>query len=231
MSADAEIRPAAHGTRIRAGWIVAALAAAALLGAGIGVVVHLMRGTGSSAATASTPLRNGLHGEATWAVGVRPAPPITTLVDQTGHRFSLASLHGHTAALVFFDSYCNQACPLEGRAIAAAERALPAAERPVLVVVSVNPRDTPTSTRRAVRKWGLAGLTSWHWLRGTHAVLAHVWKAYHIFVAPPANGDIAHTEALYLIDRRGDERSAYLYPFAPRFVTGDLGKLSRGGRS
>ena len=36
------------------------------------------------------------------------------------------------------------------------------------------------------------------------------------------DGDISHTEALYLIDRRGDERSGYLYPFVPRFVTLDL---------
>ena len=51
----------------------------------------------------------------------------------------------------------SQECPLAGRALAAAERALPAAQRPVLVVVSVNPQDTPASVRAAVRSWGLAG--------------------------------------------------------------------------
>ena len=96
----------------------------------------------------------------------------------------------------------------------------------MLVIVSVNPRDTATSTRAAVRKWGLAGVAPWHWLRGTHAGLATVWRDYHIFVAPPRDGDIAHTEALYLIDRRGDERSGYLYPFVPRFVTLDLRTLA-----
>jgi cytochrome oxidase Cu insertion factor (SCO1/SenC/PrrC family) len=231
MSTDAEIRPSPQSSRLRAGWIATALAAAALLGVGIGVAVRLSRDSSTSAPAASTPLRNGLHGQATWAAGALPAPPISTLVDQAGRRFSLASLHGRTVTIAFFDSYCTQACPLEGRALAVAERSLPVAERPVLVVVSVNPRDTPASTRRAIHKWGLAGVAGWHWLRGTHALLARVWKAYHIFVAPPANGDIAHTEALYLIDRRGDERSAYLYPFAPRFVTGDLATLSRSGRS
>jgi cytochrome oxidase Cu insertion factor (SCO1/SenC/PrrC family) len=92
----------------------------------------------------------------------------------------------------------------------------------VLVVVSINPLDTPASTRTAARKWGLARVSAWHWLRGNHAQLAPVWKAYHIFVAPPRHGDISHTEALYLIDHSGDERSGYLYPFAPRFVTLDL---------
>ena len=55
-------------------------------------------------------------------------------------------------------------------------------------------------------------------------------RAYHIYVAPPANGDISHTEALYLIDRRGDERSGYLYPYAPGFVAPDLGVLAGGSR-
>ncbi len=170
MSTGVEIRPSPRGSRLHAGWIVAGLAAAALLGVGIGVAVHLARGSSTSAPAASIPLRNGLHGEATWAAGALAAPLITTLDDQTGRRFSLASLRGRTVAIALFDSFCTQACPLEGRALAAAERSLPAAERPAL-------------------------------------------------------------EALYLIDRQGDERSAYLYPFAPRFVTGDLATLSRSGRS
>jgi cytochrome oxidase Cu insertion factor (SCO1/SenC/PrrC family) len=172
----------------------------------------------------------GLHGQATWAAGTHPAPAIAALRDQSGRMFSLGSLHGRNVAMAFFDSHCNQACPLEGRALASAERSLPAAQRPVLVVVSVNPHDTAASTRAAVRKWGLAGVAPWHWLRGTHAELARVWSDYHIFVAPPRDGDIVHTEALYLIDRRGDERSGYLYPFVPRFVTLDLRTLASSER-
>jgi cytochrome oxidase Cu insertion factor (SCO1/SenC/PrrC family) len=173
--------------------------------------------------------RHGLDGQATWAAGTRPAPAMAGLPDQTGRRFSLASLHGHTVAIVFFDSHCHQECPLEGRALASAERGLPAAQRPVLVAVSVNPQDTPASVRRAVQSWGLAGLAPWHWLMGSRARLSTVWRAYHIYVAPhPVNGDIGHTEAVYLVDRRGYERSAYLYPFATRFVTHDLRALGAG---
>ncbi len=90
---------------------------------------------------------------------------------------------GARVAIEFFDSHCKSACPLAGRALAASERALPAAQRPVLVVVSVNPQDTRASVRAAIRSWGLAGLAPWHWLMGTHAQLAPVWAAYHIFVA------------------------------------------------
>jgi cytochrome oxidase Cu insertion factor (SCO1/SenC/PrrC family) len=71
----------------------------------------------------------------------------------------------------------------------------------------------------------------WHWLMGTRKQLAPVWAAYHIYVSPhPVDGDIEHTEALYLVDRRGDMRSGYMYPFVSGFVTGDLRTLaaSRG---
>lgn len=231
IDAGAGIEAGGLRRRRLAPWIALGLCAAVAAGVGLGAGLHRLRGdhgllAGQRPATAVQRPANGLHGQATWAAGVKPAPAITTLRDQSGRVFSLGSLHGRTVAMAFFDSYCKQACPLEGRALAAAEQSLPAAQRPVLVVVSVNPRDTPASTRDAVRKWGLAGVAPWHWLRGTHAQLARVWRDYHIFVAPPRNGDISHTEALYLIDRRGDERSGYLYPFLPRFVTLDLRKLA-----
>lgn len=213
---------------------IGVLVCAAVAGLAIGVAVHfLLRGShpataGAPAAIVSAPKApDGLHGQATWAAGQAAAPAIRTLRDQTGQRFALSSLRGHTVVIAFFDSHCNQACPLEGRAIAAAERSLPAGEQPVNVLVSVNPRDTPASVRAAARRWGLTGSGGWHWLMGTHAELARVWKAYRIFVAPPRGGDIAHTEAIYVVDRRGDQRSGYLYPFAPRFVGADLRFLAR----
>ena len=205
--------------------IAVALGAAALAGLGIGVGVHALS-TGSAPATSPLTGRYGMHGEASWAAGAHPAPAIDTLRDQSGRLFSLASLRGRTVAVVFFDSHCHQECPLEGRALAAAERSLPAAQRPVLVAVSVNPLDTPASAASATRSWGLAGTAPWHWLIGTRRELAPVWAAYHIFVSPrPVHGDIVHTEALYLVDRRGYQRSAYLWPFADRFVTLDLRTL------
>jgi cytochrome oxidase Cu insertion factor (SCO1/SenC/PrrC family) len=199
-------------------------------GLAIALLVHSLAG-GHASAPSIARTNSPLHGQATWAERTRPAPAIAGLHDQTGRTFSLASLRGHTIALAFFDSHCNQACPLEGRALAIAESSVPAAQRPVLVVVSVNPRDTAASSRAAARKWHLAQVSAWHWLRGSKAELARVWKAYHIFVAPPRNGDITHTEALYLIDQHGYERSGYLYPFLPRYVADDLRYLDRSGGS
>jgi cytochrome oxidase Cu insertion factor (SCO1/SenC/PrrC family) len=201
-----------------------ALLVAGALGIAIGIGLALLHSPASSSVTAPA-----LHGEATWAPGARPAPAIASLRDQSGRAFSLAALRGHTVVIAFMDSRCTAACPLEGRALAAAEQALPAGQRPVLVAVSVNPLDTQASARAAARKWGLAGLGTWHWLMGSRRALARVWAAYRIAVQIPAHGDIVHTEALYLLDRHGDERSGYLYPFMPQFVRGDLALLSRGG--
>lgn len=206
--------------------IAGAVLIAGVLGLGVGFGVHRLT-AGSTAKPAIVSTRFGMHGQAAWAAAARPAPVIDTLRDQTGRLFSLASLRGHTVALVFFDSHCKSQCPLEGRELAAAERGLPAAQRPVLVAVSVNTLDTPASARRAITAWGLATIAPWHWLMGTRATLTQVWHAYHIFVGPQVAGDVIHTEAMYLIDKQGFERSAYLYPFGQRFVVDDLRTLGR----
>ncbi len=136
--------------------IAAVLAGAILLGVAAGFGSHLLLTAGRAPAAVQTaePL---FDGEATWAAGARPAPAIDTLRDQNGHLFSLASLHGRPVAIEFFDSHCKQECPLAGRALAAAERPLPRAERPVLVVVSVNPLDTPREHPRRGQGLGPGG--------------------------------------------------------------------------
>ncbi|HEY1520725.1 MAG TPA: SCO family protein [Solirubrobacteraceae bacterium] len=231
MEAGAGIQPGSPAERPRSAHVVAVLSVAALLGVATAVVGHFVLAKPTHAAAPAPAIvtqRFGLDGQAAWAAGTRPAPAITALRDQNGRVFSLASLRGRTIAMTFFDSHCTQECPLEGRALAAAERSLPAAERPVLVAVSVNPQDTPASARAAAKAWGLSAVAPFHWLMGTPAELRRVWNEYHIDVGKAVNGDIPHTEALYLIDARGDERSGYLWPFVSRSVTHDLTVLAPG---
>jgi protein SCO1/2 len=197
-----------------------------LLGLGVGVGLHLLLERPASA-VAGKAGASRLDGEATWAAGARPAPAIGNLRDQSGRLFSLSSLRGRTVVIAFLDSHCTQACPREGRALAAAEAAVPRAQRPTLVAISVNPLDTPASARAALRKWGLAQVAAWHWLMGARARLAPVWRVYHEFVYAPPHGDIVHTESLLLLDRHGNERSGYLYPFVPGSVAHDLRILAK----
>jgi cytochrome oxidase Cu insertion factor (SCO1/SenC/PrrC family) len=218
---DAGTRPAAAPARV-----ALVVAAAVLVGAAIGAAAFLLFGrTTDTGVSAPAPGASALQGLATWPPGARPAPPITGLRDQTGRLFSLSSLRGQPVALAFFDSYCHAECPLQGRALSSAERTLFAADRPVLVAVSVDPLDTPRSARAAAAKWGLAAVAPWHWVMGTRAQLAPIWREYHVYVGPRVHGDITHTEALILIDRRGYERAGYLWPFEPRSVAHDLRML------
>lgn len=197
---------------MRRRWYVVSVGAAAVTGIAIGVALH-GRLAGSAAAAPT------LHGQATWAAGRRAAPAFT-LRDQHGRRVTLASLRGRTVALAFFDSLCKQACPIEGQMLASALRQVAPAVRPRLVVVSVDPAgDTPQTVAHALRKWKLPAGTVW--LLGTHGQLKPVWDAYQIAVLP-VRGDIAHSTAVYLLDKRGYERAGFLMPFVPGLVADDF---------
>jgi cytochrome oxidase Cu insertion factor (SCO1/SenC/PrrC family) len=197
---------------------------AVVAGAGGGAVLRVLHGSGTAAAR---PVLPTLHGQAVWPAGARRAPNFV-LRDQSGSALSLASLRGRPVVLTFLDSQCTSSCPIEGRQLGSILRRLPAAQRPALVIVSVDQSgDTPAGIRHALAKWTLNGSWSVHWLNArTHAQLASVWRSYGVRVVPTTN-DIVHSLALYLIDRRGYERTAYLFPFLPGFVQRDLGRLAR----
>lgn len=198
-----------------------AVAAAALAGVGIGVLLH--NTFAASKAHAGRPSLPALYGQATWKAGARPAPAFA-LVDQHGRRFSLASTRGRSVVVTFMDSLCTAECPIEARELAVAIRSVPAADRPKLVVISVDLADTPHTVAKAARKWHLPA--GFEWLMGTHAQLARVWRAYAIDVLPTKSGDIAHTDAFYVLDAKGDERVGFLTPFLPGLLERDLRQLA-----
>ncbi len=213
-------RTAASRWRLPARGVAIVLVVAALAGVGAGFGAQRLRG-GTRA-----PALPELHGQAVWATGSRPAPALS-LRDQNGATVSLATLRGRPVLLTFLDSLCRSECPIEGRQLGSVLRRLDPRERPTLVVVSVDPAgDTPAAIRRAVRRWHLAGPWRWHWLNAPRPTLARVWRSYGITV-DPRSGDIVHSLALYLVDSRGYERTAYLFPFLPAFVQGDLQRLAR----
>lgn len=200
-----------------AGSLLAALAVG--IGAGTGLHFALRSHSADAAAPLALPK---LHGQAVWPAGRRRAPAFS-LRDQDGLRVSLAGLRGRPVVIAFMDPLCKQECPIEGRGLALAERQVARAQRPTLLIVSVNPLARGRDARAAARKWGISG--DWHWLLGTHAQLAPVWRAYDITVLPTTN-DIVHSTAVYLVDRRGFERAGFLAPFLPQFVADDLRTLA-----
>jgi protein SCO1/2 len=190
-------------------------------GASLGALAHVAFGE----TEASSPALPDFHGQASWGAGKQAAPPFR-LRDQNGVFVSLAELRGRSVLVTFLDSRCVDQCPIAGRQLGTVLREMAPADRPTLVVVSVNPPgDTPASIRRAMAEWRLVGPWRWHWLRGTRRELARVWTAYGIAVEPTTN-DVTHGLALYLVDRRGFQRTGYLFPFLPNFVALDLEKLA-----
>jgi cytochrome oxidase Cu insertion factor (SCO1/SenC/PrrC family) len=187
--------------------LVLLVAAAAVCGVAAGVAIAALD---RHAAAVKLP---ELHGQASWPAGARSAPA-----------HGLPRLLGHTSVVTFMDPRCTSICPIEGRQLASIMRLLPAASRPVLVLVSVNPQATARDAARASRNWQLAPFHP-QWVLGTQATLSTVWAAYHIQVKP-TKGDILHTLVAYLVDRHGNERTAYLFPFAPAFVQHDLARLA-----
>jgi cytochrome oxidase Cu insertion factor (SCO1/SenC/PrrC family) len=184
---------------------------AAVVGIGSGVALAAMRSNHPAA-----PALPELHGQASWTAGARRAPTA-----------GMPGLRGRVSVITFMDPNCTQICPVEGRELASILRRLPAAARPQVVLVSVNPQATAAAARRALEKWQLAPFDA-RWVLGTHAQLSGVWREYQVFVHP-THGDIEHTAVAYLVDRTGHERTAYLFPFAPAFVQGDLARLAREG--
>jgi protein SCO1 len=202
--------------------VLAALALAAVGGVGVGFLARAVAG----GPVESAPALPALHGQITWEPGEQAAAPFR-LHDHDGAPVSLAKLRGRPILLTFLDSRCQQQCPLIGAQLGTVLQAMAPADRPTLVVVSVDPPgDTQASIRHAMAAWRLAGPWRWHWLRGTRRQLAPVWEAYGITVQPTSN-DITHGLTLYLIDQHGFQRPGYLFPFLPNFVQLDLQKLAR----
>lgn len=227
-------RPSRRGWRSVARLVPVAVVAV-LVGVGLAAVAAafmpaLVSGRGATPranpAASRGAAATGLRGDAVWGPGARGAPGFT-LPDQDGRLVSLAGQRGHVALVTFLSSRCRGMCPLEARQLAEAVRLLPRGQRPVLLVVSVDPRDTARSITSFMTRSGLATQLRWHWLVGTAPALGRVWRAYGIDVQP-STGDVGHSVVTYLVDRAGDERSGYLTPLRVRDLAHDVRELAAG---
>jgi cytochrome oxidase Cu insertion factor (SCO1/SenC/PrrC family) len=168
---------------------------------------------------------------ATWAAGMRRAPDFR-LVDQGGGPVSLSSFRGRPVIVTFIDPLCRNFCPLEAQQLNELVRRLPAAQRPAIVAVSVNVYgNARANLLQDVAKWRL--VPEWRWAVGRTRQLATVWRRYRIGVlvttkrvAGVTVHEISHTEAAYVIDRRGYERALFLWPFGAKDVRAALAKVS-----
>jgi protein SCO1/2 len=175
-------------------WLVAL---AAITGTLIGVLVPRLL---------YTPAPASLAGGLIMTAHSVPAPDFV-LRDQRGAPISLADLHGRVIALTFLDTQCLNLCPLQASLLGSVQTDLGSHALFSIVVVSVRPgADTPSTIATFASAHGLLG--QFYWLNGPQAQLADVWNSYGVGVQL-ANGTLAHSSVIYLIDRSGYERVAF----------------------
>lgn len=210
--------PARPVLPFRVRWLLWALVA--LLGAGAGIGIALLQ----TSSTRSAPVGPIVGGPAmTWPAGLQPAPAFT-LRDAGGKPVSPAQYRGRPLIVTFVDPLCHTFCPRESIVLNDVLKRLPAAQRPPVLAVNVDPPvQAPATLRREAKRF--RWLPQWRWATGTHAQLAAVWKRYDIAVLP-TKGDVTHTEGAYLIDAQGNERALFLWPFSARDVSSVLKKIS-----
>jgi cytochrome oxidase Cu insertion factor (SCO1/SenC/PrrC family) len=217
----------------RFSWLkIALVVGAVVVGAGVGIGIGIAEGgSGGSSDKLTAEPDNGV----TFSPGTRRAPAFS-LRDESGRPISLASLRGRTVLLAFIDPVCRNLCPLEAKVLNDTVSSVAASSRPVVVAVSVNPwNQTKADLRLDRQKWHL--VSGWRWALGSYAELARVWKKYSIGVQVRTKTlggvtvrEVDHTEAAYVIDPNGYERSLFLYPYRSEDVVSAV-RLAGAGRS
>jgi protein SCO1 len=169
-------------------------------------------------------------------LGAVPASDFA-LPDAAGGTVQLAALRGQPVVLTFLFTQCPDICPLTAQKLRqTADRLGSASGQVALVAVSTDPANDDAAAATAfVEKHGLAGRL--RYLIGSQADLQPVWAAYHMYVATEASanpaeqamarqaGRAVHTDAIYLIDRQGRERSLLRSDFDPDALAASLKRL------
>jgi protein SCO1/2 len=157
-------------------------------------------------ACGSTPKLAGTN------LGTEPAPGFQ-LRDTTGRAVSLYQFHGKVVVLTFLYTHCTDYCPLTAELLRHADAAAGHPRNVEYVAISVDPiGDTPESIDAFNQEHHMDELGDrWHYLVGSPAELAEVWKSYYIGVAGGATGSLppgeaGHSSALYFIDPHGNRR-------------------------
>jgi len=191
--------------------------------------VAVLRPSSTSPAVASSAASGP---PVTWPIGKKVAPGFT-LRSESGAPISLKQFHGRPVIVTFIDPLCRNLCPREAKVLGRVVAQIPEAQRPAIVAVSTNQwADARKNLVLDKTKWSLPN--DWHWAVGAPAALANVWKDYAIGVSVATKTiagikvrRITHTEAAYVVDRSGDERALYLYPFRVSDVVRTLRSLPR----
>jgi cytochrome oxidase Cu insertion factor (SCO1/SenC/PrrC family) len=210
------------------------IVAVLVLGLGGGVAQHFFETYGKSSPTTTAPVLKGTPTTnpnlpslislqvfmGLKDIGNEVAPKFT-LHTQRGRKWRLASHRGQVIVLAFYDSICNDICPVLGEEIALASHEIGAGDMVHFVIVNTDPNATKISTQsRALTVPGLSNDPSVTLLSGSVDTLNRVWSAYGVRVVVGAKAsEVSHNNVLYFIGPNGNLVS-YSSPFGTESKTG-----------
>lgn len=143
--------------------------------------------------------------------------PDFQLTDQNGSMISLSDFRGKVVVLTFMDSKCADTCPLTAVHFREAYRQFDQDETKQVVFLGVNvnvEENAVADVLETTQAWRLDEIPSWHFLTGSHEVLAPVWKDYGVVAEHNPDGNsMMHTPGTFLIDPLGQERWYISTPF------------------
>jgi protein SCO1/2 len=146
------------------------------------------------------------------------------LEDQNGRPVSLAAFRGKTLMISDTMTLCQETCPLDTEDLVQTARAMDAdglGANVEFLTITIDPtRDTPTQLA-AYRDLYSPVPSNWQTLTGSPAAIAQLWKYFGVYIQkvpegdPPAVNwrtgqkltyDLNHSDEIYFIDAKGDER-------------------------
>jgi protein SCO1/2 len=173
--------------------------------------------TGATTASAASSTSTGLQGT---DLGGTPAADFR-LTDQFGKSVALSQFKGKPVVLTFLYTNCPDQCPLTAEKLHTTMQDLGSAAQNVgIIAVSTDPaRDNVAAALKFSEEHSMQDY--WHYLVGSHATLAPIWSAYHIY-AQPQQQTVNHSLGLFLIDKQGHQRIFLDNSFEPTVLANDL---------
>lgn len=169
-----------------------------------------------------------------------PAPDFE-LADHRGDVIKLSALQGKAVVLTFIYTHCPDVCPLTAVNVRATYDELPEETRSEIawLAVTVDPeRDSAETLREFSERFGLEMVPEWHAFPGARAELEPIWIAYGIDPGGIAEEieahlsgsgrpyELSHTDALYVIDTKGNKRVLLRADFDPADLAKNLRTLT-----
>lgn len=215
-------------------FIAWAIVAVVVLGLGGEVAQHFFETYGKASPTTTTPVFTGTPTTNPTLpplislqvfIGLKDigneVAPTFTLHTQSGKRWRLTSHKGQVIVLGFYNSICNDICPVLGAEIRIASHELTEGSKVDFVIINTDPKATTISSRSlALTVPGIAQDPAVTFLSGSVDSLNHVWSAYGVRVEVGAKlNQVSHNNVLYFIGPNGN-LSASSSPFGTEAKTG-----------